>query len=314
MYHDSGGSLQQNLINVARRFENERAQEIARLRSQCQSANVRADAEMDKLKVERARSAELEQKLKEEAAQAVAHSERADGLQEQCTRHRLQALGCFLILADLRSRLAKLAPQHAGDEAATTSVVGELIDASVGGEREDAEPSTAVPSVSKDSVDNDTPEGKAAAAAVAVAAAADGAVAGGNGDVALPAAALTSDGQLTVSAAAYTDVRAVLKELPSGMNGRELVAACKEGKGRAVDGFMSQIALSDAVEATAQDVLVEGLEAAVSNNRGALLKTLLDAGADVHRTSALHLAIQHGHVSSKRGMCIRHPCTMRHSR
>ena len=95
MYHDSGGSLQQNLINVARRFENERAQEIARLRSQCQSANVRADAEMDKLKVERARSAELEQKLKEEAAQAAAHSERADGLQEQCT----PAIGCRRLAA-----------------------------------------------------------------------------------------------------------------------------------------------------------------------------------------------------------------------
>ena len=86
-----------------------------------------------------------------------------------------------------------------------------------------------------------------------------------------------------------------------------------------VESFFSQYALCEAMEAKAQvcngqealhgahgaglpllsdrymrvrrsqDCLVEGLEECASHGRGALVKTLIEGGADAHRTSALHM-------------------------
>jgi len=51
------------------------------------------------------------------------------------------------------------------------------------------------------------------------------------------------------------------------------------------------------VEAKAHEVLARGLEESVRGGRAALVKTLVEGGADATRTEAVHIAIRHGHVS-----------------
>jgi len=96
---------------------------------------------------------------------------------------------------------------------------------------------------------------------------------------------------------AYSGVLALTGSLPKGVGRSELLLACQEGKGRVVDSFFAQTTLTEAAEARAHEVLAASVEMAAEHNRGAVLKTLIDHGADAHRTAALHLAIRNGHVN-----------------
>ena len=314
-HESTSGSLQQSLLAAARRWESERASEAAQLRQRAHAANSRADAESEKLQAARTRTAELEQMLKEETKKVADESARADALNEQCTRHRLQALGCFLILGKLRERLqcmnSKKVPAITNKAAAEEEAVSDA-------EADDTDKEEA-PAKSKNAAKKAKKRAAAAAAAAAEVAEAEAggevAVVGGeNGVVANgtvgEAEIVTVDGELIVKADDYDAVQAVIVDLPTPVSREELVAACHDGKGRAVDGFFSQFVLSEAVEQEAQEALVEALEAGTVANRGAIIKTLIDGGCDAHRTAALHLSIKHGHVSilahlvSKVGMSV----------
>ena len=109
MYNDgAGGSLQQSLLSAARRWESEKQLSESRLRNQAEKANARANDLEKKLQSERVRIAELEQLVKEEANRATVQTQRADDLEKQVTASRLQTLGSFLLLGDVRGKLKGL--------------------------------------------------------------------------------------------------------------------------------------------------------------------------------------------------------------
>ena len=114
MYNDgAGGSLQQSLLSAARRWESEKQLSESRLRNQAEKANARANDLEKKLQSERVRIAELEQLVKEEANRATVQTQRADDLEKQVTASRLQTLGSFLLLGDVRGKLKGLSPRPA---------------------------------------------------------------------------------------------------------------------------------------------------------------------------------------------------------
>lgn len=85
-----------------------------------------------------------------------------------------------------------------------------------------------------------------------------------------------------------------LRELP-GMT--EFVCACREGKTRSIERVLSPTSVTELVETRAQQALCDGLEASVAGGHIKIAKLLIDGGADVHRTSALHIAIRHGQIA-----------------
>lgn len=292
-----GDSLQQSLLSAARRWEADRASEASQLRQRCNAASARADAETQKLKAERAKSAELELKLREMTKTKIEESARADTLQEQCTHHRLQTLGCFLLMSELQLCLKRMksapAAAAASGESTDAKKIKEVAD---GGDTENADAAVAAAVDEQEASADDNGNGGDAARG---AGASDTASTSGEEQeqgTTVAVGASAAGGQLLVPADAYDAVQALMSDMPAALSRTDLISACTDGKGRVVEGFLSQFTLSEAMEEAAQEALVEGLEACVVANRGAILKTLLDGGADAHRTAALHLAIRHGHV------------------
>ena len=105
-----GSSLQQSLLSAARHWEQERAQESARLRRQISEANRTAEAERAKVRTEVAKTAELEAKLRDESAKLKEAESKLKAMTAENTQHRLQAIGAFLMLAELRLRMKALSP------------------------------------------------------------------------------------------------------------------------------------------------------------------------------------------------------------
>ena len=355
--HDGGGgSLQSSLIAAARRWEQERSQEGAALRRQAAEANQRAAAEGAKLRQQTLKVTELEAKLKDESAKLKDANFKLKEEAAEKTRFRLQAIGSFLILAELRCRLKALAPtpmgsglaleQRSPDEALAppfsegTSNADDDDDDDGDDADGDADEGTGTGTPEEEAArkkrlakkkkaarqkkkkkgeadEADGADGGAAAAAAAreeddEAGGEDGAAEGkevdgkeADGDKTATASgvvATTPKGgearaQLVVVATAWDAVLEVLEPLPSMVRSDELLEACKDGRSRAVESFFSQYSLCDAVEERAQDLLVQSLEECALHGRGQLVKTLIDGGADAHRTSALHISIRHGHVS-----------------
>ena len=369
-----GSSLQQSLLSAARHWEQERAQESARLRRQISEANRTAEAERAKVRTEVAKTAELEAKLRDESAKLKEAESKLKAMTAENTQHRLQAIGAFLMLAELRLRMKALSPvpvdsggaglpaidsKERPDEARLSELIdasaeleppaspgggrgetgaGDAVDGAEGSasgegdesvsakkkkkkkkkkggggvaaaDKGDLEAAAAVAAVAHgdddEEEDDDEPhsaeskptnaaeEEQQASAVTATSEKASDALAASKGGVATK----SLDRQLSMGAAAWENVQSLLETLPPIVRAEELLEACKEGKGRSIESFFSQYTLCDAMEARAQDLLVEGLEECAMHGRGALVKTLIDGGADAHRTSALHICIRHGHVN-----------------
>lgn len=100
-----GGSLQQSLIAAASRWEQERSREVSTLRRSIQDANARADVESQKLRTETAAKLKAEARLRERESECKAEKRRADDLVAENNRHKLQAIGSFLLLSELRAHM-----------------------------------------------------------------------------------------------------------------------------------------------------------------------------------------------------------------
>jgi DnaJ-domain-containing protein 1 len=358
-------SLEASLSSIARRWEQERAQESNTLRRTLADANRRASAEAEKLRAEKAKTANLEQRLKESESKVAAEKAKSSMAEDEKTRAGLQALGCFLIIAELRAKLKALSTVDVDKEvlsavaalegggSATAGVSGDPDAASVISVA--ASPSRADDDDDDDGDDDDNDdEGDGSGTGTGTENGAEGgehegdhgdgsgelpaggltrtqkrrqkrkekkgSVVGtgtstpGKGAADLPSAPATtversgqsassaaSSRQLAAMRAACAAAREVMDILPEGgehsVTAADLLDACREGRVRSVESFFSQRSLRDAVEAHAQNALVASLEMSVLEGRGSIVKTLIDGGADAHRTEALHLAIRHGHVS-----------------
>ena len=310
-------SLQSSLLAAARNWEADRARETAMFRRDLADAKAQVAAAEDLVAEERAKVADLERSLKEEKEKAAAAQTRADALQGESTQNRLQALGCFLMLAEVREHLAELAPPKSKAAAAPalpgpTSPTKNSPSPPEGEDDDEEEGEDGDEDGADATGDADADEAKAAAKrrrnkrkklkSKAKAAASAAGTNGEEGGALATAAAEepTSPTSVVTSPmlAAWEAASHVLEPLPHIVAESELIAACREGKGRAVETFLSQSTMSGVAEGRAQDALVAALEEAVSSSSGkaSIVKALLDGGADAHRTEALHTCISHGQL------------------
>ena len=283
-------SLEQSLIDVAARWESERkktervaAQELSEQRRKTQEG-------ASLLRTERARSAELENSLREETAKLQSERERAADLQQELTKSRAQCLGSHLLLASLRKQfdaLAKLVPKE-GDLLPSPLKLTHHADAAADAAGERGLESTPLPPPVPD-----TSEVGSAAALAEMS----------QTDEAAQQASIvksesgTSEGGGAIGSA-ISRCASLLADLPTSLpSADEFVGACRDGKARLVESGLSPSGMTELLLSRAETVLCDGLEASVAGGHVKIAKVLLEGGADAQRTSALHLAIRHGHTS-----------------
>ena len=110
--HDRG-SLESSLAQVAQRWEQERATEAAALRRQVSEANRHSAAESAKLKQEQQKREALENQLKEQSAKLLEANAKLKEATAEGTKRRLQAIGSFLLVAEISSKIKALSPTPA---------------------------------------------------------------------------------------------------------------------------------------------------------------------------------------------------------
>ena len=317
-YRGRGGSLQDSLLATAQRFEAQKAEELAGLRSEIRRHRGLFDAEASKLRKERENTLRLETTVRETNAKVEFERARADGLQAQLARHKAEWLGVCLLLAELRTALtpekeqlkkkttvgSRLRSLTANGEADAEGEGANGGGAEVEPEGEDAAdgesagseaapPAAATPSPGTPTKsDSGTPtpaDADADAHDELVPVSADD---GGK----LVAGAAAQSGSAVAAAAAAAAAAALLSSLPPMTGEAELLSACGEGRQRGVETGLCPSGLGDVMHARSEAVLAEGLERSVEGGHTRVVKQLVEAGAEAHGSEVLHVAIRSGHV------------------